>query len=148
MPKEHSFYWQGTPPEPLPRPVHPHLFVWKGISVLVHSQDENIFDLSINGKRIILKAHLPHHEYLSRLTPPKRQKASIDWLRAPMPGLVKEVRIQVGDIVDPQTPLIVLEAMKMENLLFSPVPAKVVEIPISPSQSVEKDAPLIRLMPL
>ncbi|MGQ9863806.1 MAG: acetyl-CoA carboxylase biotin carboxyl carrier protein subunit [Bacteroidia bacterium] len=148
MPQEHLLSWQGEPPEKLPHPVHPHLFIWQGIPVLIHSQNQDTFDLSVNGKRIMLKALLPHHTYLARLTPPKRQKASIDWLRAPMPGLVKEIRVQLNDIVDLQTPLVVLEAMKMENLLFSPLPAKVVEIPISPGQSVEKDAPLIRLMPL
>jgi len=39
---------------------------------------------------------------------------------APMPGLVRDVAVSVGDRVSAGDPLIVLEAMKMEHVLKAP----------------------------
>ncbi|MBL8582981.1 MAG: acetyl/propionyl/methylcrotonyl-CoA carboxylase subunit alpha [Rhizobiaceae bacterium] len=41
-------------------------------------------------------------------------------LRAPMPGLVKLVRVQAGESVSKGQPLLVLEAMKMEHAIVAP----------------------------
>ena len=65
-------------------------------------------------------------------------------LKAPMPGLVIEVRVQVGDEVKKGDPVIVLEAMKMENVLKSPGDGKVKSIEVAKGTSVEKGFVLIR----
>ena len=54
--------------------------------------------------------------------------ASADAIRAPMPGLVKLVRVQKGDAVIKGQPLLVLEAMKMEHGIGAPHDAVVAEI--------------------
>jgi len=64
-------------------------------------------------------------------------------LRAPMPGLVRQVNVQVGDQVDAGDSLFILEAMKMENLLKSPVNGKVSDIFVKPGESVEKNQILL-----
>ncbi len=87
----------------------------------------------------------PLHAYLKRVTPPQRSVAQERELRAPMPGLVREVRVQVGQTVTPTTPVLVLEAMKMENLLFAPAEGQVAEILVAAGQPVEKGALLLRL---
>lgn len=38
-------------------------------------------------------------------------------IKAPMPGLVLNVLVNVGDNVEKDTPLLILEAMKMENVI-------------------------------
>jgi biotin carboxyl carrier protein len=64
-------------------------------------------------------------------------------LRAPMPGLVRQVNVQVGDQVDAGDSLFILEAMKMENLLKSPVNGKVSDVFVKPGESVEKNQVLL-----
>jgi biotin carboxyl carrier protein len=49
-------------------------------------------------------------------------------LRAPMPGLIVAVHVREGDVVDEGASVCTLEAMKMENEIFSPRRARVVEL--------------------
>ena len=66
-------------------------------------------------------------------------------LRANMPGLVVDLKCAVGDAVEAGQPLLVLEAMKMQNELVSPGAGVVEEILVSAGQSVETGALLLRL---
>jgi biotin carboxyl carrier protein len=56
---------------------------------------------------------------------------------APMPGKVLRVLVQPGDEVAPRQPLVVVEAMKMENALSATRGGRVREVVVSPGQSVE-----------
>jgi biotin carboxyl carrier protein len=66
-------------------------------------------------------------------------------LKAPMPGLVIRVQVQPGQEVEAGTPLVVLEAMKMENELKAPGPAVVKAIRVSQGEAVEKGQVLLEL---
>ncbi len=57
-------------------------------------------------------------------------------ITAPMPGTVLEVLIEVGREVDADTPLLVLEAMKMEQTVRAPASARVREIRVNPGERV------------
>lgn len=67
-------------------------------------------------------------------------------VRAPMPGLVLRVEVEVGQPVAAGAGLVVLEAMKMENEIRSPGPGTVRAILVEPGQAVEKGAPLIEVV--
>jgi biotin carboxyl carrier protein len=60
-----------------------------------------------------------------------------------MPGRVLSVAVQVGDEVEANQGVLVIEAMKMENELKSPKAGKVVEVKVSAGQTVEKGELLI-----
>jgi len=64
-------------------------------------------------------------------------------LRAPMPGLVVKVEVEVGQHVKKGDGLVIVEAMKMENELRAHAPATIKEIKIKPGQPVEKNQELI-----
>lgn len=66
-------------------------------------------------------------------------------LVAPMPGLVVRVAVQVGDRVEAGQPIVVMEAMKMENELRAPAPGTVIVVRASPGTAVEKGAVLVEL---
>jgi biotin carboxyl carrier protein len=66
-------------------------------------------------------------------------------LRAPMPGLIVRVHVAPGDRVAAGDPLIVMEAMKMENELRAPAAGTVRAIPVSAGTAVEKGAVLVDL---
>ncbi|MGK5114431.1 MULTISPECIES: biotin carboxylase N-terminal domain-containing protein [unclassified Geodermatophilus] len=58
---------------------------------------------------------------------------------APMPGTVTVVRAVVGDQVEAGTPLLVVEAMKMEHVLTAPVAGTVTELGVTAGQQVRLD---------
>jgi biotin carboxyl carrier protein len=62
-----------------------------------------------------------------------------------MPGLVVRVNVQVGDQVQPGQPLVVMEAMKMENELRSTSAGVVRAVRAQPGAAVEKGAILVEL---
>ncbi len=64
---------------------------------------------------------------------------------APMPGQVVKVLVQEGDEIAAGQPVIVVEAMKMENELCAERAGKVVEICAQPGQHVDGGVPLVRL---
>ncbi len=68
-------------------------------------------------------------------------------LKADMPGLVVELKCAVGDPVKAGQPLIILEAMKMQNELLSPGDGVVEEIRVEKGSTVEGGAVLLRLGP-
>ena len=64
---------------------------------------------------------------------------------APIPGLVVKVLAQVGDAIEEGQPLVILEAMKMENELRSMRSGVVKSINVAPGQRVEQNAVLLIL---
>ncbi len=71
-------------------------------------------------------------------------KPALDQLKAPMPGLVINIDVKTGDIVNEGDNLLVLEAMKMENVIKAVGTGTVKEIKISKGDKVEKDQVLIQ----
>ncbi|MBV9355731.1 MAG: biotin/lipoyl-binding protein [Chloroflexi bacterium] len=66
-------------------------------------------------------------------------------LRAPMPGLVVSVRRQPGDTVEAGEPLVVLQAMKMENELSLPAAGTIASVAVKDGQTVDQGQVLIVL---
>ena len=59
-------------------------------------------------------------------------------VRAPMPGLVLGIPLEVGAAVARGQPVVVLEAMKMENDLSSPIAGTIKEVRVSKGQTVNQ----------
>lgn len=57
-------------------------------------------------------------------------------IESPMPGKIISVKVKVGDIVNEDDELMILEAMKMENPIVSPISGKVVELNVSANTTV------------
>lgn len=65
-------------------------------------------------------------------------------IKAPMPGLILDLKVKPGDEVKKGDVVLILEAMKMENIIKSPGDGTVKEIKVSLKQSVEKNQVLIQ----
>lgn len=59
-------------------------------------------------------------------------------LKAPMPGMILELKVAVGDAIKKGDPLVIIEAMKMENVIKASGEATIKKIAINNGQSVEK----------
>ncbi len=64
-------------------------------------------------------------------------------LCAPMPGKVLSVKVSPGQTVNPGDALLVLEAMKMENVIKSAVEGVIEDVPAKPGMAVEKGELLV-----
>ncbi len=75
-------------------------------------------------------------EKLGLAVDPAQQVSNV---MAPMPGLVLEVLAEPGQTVDANQPLLILEAMKMENVIKSPGEGTIKTIHIREGEAVEKN---------
>ena len=62
-----------------------------------------------------------------------------------IPGLILKLHVQVGDVVQPGDRLLVLEAMKMQNEILSPIGGTVKAIPVHEGVMVTKGELLLEL---
>ncbi len=65
-------------------------------------------------------------------------------IKAPMPGLILDLKVKPGDVVKKGDVVLILEAMKMENSIKSPGDGIVKAVKITLKQSVEKNQVLIQ----
>ena len=71
-----------------------------------------------------------------------------DSLDAPMPGRITKILVKIGDIVKPKEQLLILEAMKMENIISSPFAGTVTKIYFKVNDQVKEGQPLIKIDPI
>ncbi len=71
--------------------------------------------------------------------------ATIGSLAAPMPGKVLQVLVQAGATVAKGTPLVILEAMKMEHTIVAPHDGRVTEIHFKAGEQVNEGVELLKL---
>ncbi len=64
---------------------------------------------------------------------------------APMAGNIWKILVKVGDVVQFEDELMVLEALKMENPIYAPVDGTVAEIKVAENDAVEANQVLIVL---
>lgn len=131
-----------------PTPGHYHLL--RGgksyhIEVLDLNLAQKTIDLTVNGRPQTLKINDETDQLVKALgltvvTATKSKNAV-----APMPGLVLDIMVAVGDEVAADTPLLILEAMKMENVLKSEGDGIVKSIAVTKGDAVEKKQLLIEI---
>jgi len=66
---------------------------------------------------------------------------------APISGVVLSVEAKPGQRVEPNTRVLVLEAMKMENDIFAATTGTVVEVHVQPQQEVREGDLLVSITP-
>lgn len=66
-------------------------------------------------------------------------------VKAPIPGLITRILVEPNQTVEIGQPLIVLEAMKMENIIRAPNAGVVTTVHVESGQSVSQDAVLIEV---
>ena len=67
----------------------------------------------------------------------------VNAIKAPMPGLILEINVSVGQEVKENDPLLILEAMKMENCFLSPRDGIIKSIAVEKGNAVDKGQLLI-----
>jgi 3-methylcrotonyl-CoA carboxylase alpha subunit len=100
----------------------------------------NTFDLSAESEHVTLTLIDP----LAYDLPTDQEETE---LTAPMPGRVVAVLVQEGQTVTKGTPLVVMEAMKMEHTIVAVVEGRVDQVLVKVADQVSEGAQLIHFTP-
>ena len=115
----------------------------KLISVKEVNHELKRYQIQIDGRTYQVQISDAVDQQILKMNLKSKKSNQLKELRAPMPGLVRQVNVQVGDQVDSGDALFILEAMKMENVLKSPVNGLVSDLFVKPGESVEKNQILL-----
>jgi biotin carboxyl carrier protein len=113
------------------------------LEVIKADHNEKAFTVSVNGNKYQLSVKDKFDELLKSLGMDSMKSSKVNEIKAPMPGLVLDIRVSEGDEVKKGDAILVLEAMKMENILKSPSDGKVKKINVKKGQAVEKNQVMI-----
>lgn len=105
--------------------------------------ETNQITLRVKGVKHVLTIKPPEQLFVDKLGIKPREVKKLNGLKAPMPGLVSKILVKEGDALQAGQPLLVLEAMKMENVFKASATAVVKEIKIEEKQAVDKGQELI-----
>jgi len=112
------------------------------VSVQIRHLQEGYL-LSYSGADVAVRVRTPRVAELAQFMPPPQDKNRKDQLKAPIAGLVVGLRVKEGQIVKPGQELVVIEAMKMENVIFADHETTIKKISIAEKDIVQADQLLI-----
>ncbi|UII28828.1 acetyl-CoA carboxylase biotin carboxyl carrier protein subunit [Fulvivirga maritima] len=100
--------------------------------------------LKVNGHKYEVEVKDKLDLLLEKLGMDMAIAQNINEVKAPMPGLILQVKVSEGDEVKEGDPLMILEAMKMENVLKAPGDGVIKAVNVSEGDSVEKNQVLVQ----
>ncbi len=104
------------------------------------------FWIAFCGLTRVYEVYTPKEWELMRHMPRRLERPPADELQCPMPGLVVDVPVKKGDRVFRGQNLVVLESMKMESGVASPVDGAVADVLVAVGQAVEAGDVLVRFL--
>ena len=107
------------------------------------SQIDKRIDIKINGKKTSVHVKTDLDLMLEKMGMISKEIPTINKLDAPMPGNILDVLVSKGDKVGKGDPLLILEAMKMENVIKAPTDVTIQKINVLVGDNVEKNQTLI-----
>lgn len=111
--------------------------------VVKTDQVTKAFTLKINGKLYDVELKDKFDLLLEKMGINNSNSGKINSIKAPMPGLIIDLKVKAGDAVKPNDPLLILEAMKMENIIKASGEGVVKLVKVKKGDSVEKNQVLI-----
>jgi len=101
--------------------------------------------IKVNNNTYTIQAEDRFDRLLKQLGFSNLNAQKIDNIKAPMPGLVLKILIEIGQTINKGDTLLILEAMKMENAIKSPGEGVIKHIKVKESDAVDKGQVLIEL---
>lgn len=128
----------------------------KEYNVEIGEVNDNIANVVVNGETFSVELEKqaepekkkpvlgqPKNEDTDNEVTPAANVNTNNALKAPLPGVVTEIKVEVGQEVSAGDTLVVLEAMKMANNLEAEKSGKVTAICVKVGESVMEDTPLV-----
>jgi len=148
-PKE-LFIKQGKVKEPIEIVTDKDGFVYiqfkkKKYQVEIIDKNQNQFEVSVNGISYSISVESPFSYKRKKFLAKNVQESKIEHVQAPMPGKIVELLVEENQMVKQGDPLLILEAMKMQNEILSNINGKILSINFGPDDTVMKDDILIEV---
>jgi len=115
----------------------------KSMNLRLVSREGKTFKIEVNGTIYELEVQDKYDLLLEKMGLDMPGMGAAEDITAPMPGLVLEVLVESGQEVSKDQPLVILEAMKMENVLKAPADTTVNDVLVSKNQTVNKNELLV-----
>lgn len=112
--------------------------------ILSFEKETKTFRIGFDGKAFDVTVKDRFDQLLESMGLDKVSKPKINEVKAPMPGLVLSIKVAEGDEVKKGDPILILEAMKMENVIKSPADGTVKQIMVKERQAVDKNQSLVQ----
>lgn len=94
-------------------------------------------------KKVVVRPAAPQPAPASQPAASSARANANNAVKAPLPGVIVEVKVAVGDTVKIGDTVVVLEAMKMANNLDTEKAGTVTAVLVQPGESVMEDTPLV-----
>jgi biotin carboxyl carrier protein len=122
--------------------------------VVINRIEDTIADVEVNGtpykvemnkptKKQVVTINRPAQTTVAPVARPQSTSSAKSALRSPLPGVILDIHCKVGDSVKKGQKLLVLEAMKMENVINSDKDGVVKEVKVNKGDSVLEGADLV-----
>jgi len=113
---------------------------------IVHSDFMNkTMSLSINGNIYEVKLEDEYDQQVKKMGLLAVTTQKLNEVKAPMPGLIVDIMVKEGQEIVEGTPLLVLSAMKMENIILAQGEGIIKSIEIKKDDAVEKGQVIIEM---
>lgn len=113
--------------------------------ILLESRADGSLLFQVNGKLHLVKVRDEQRQLLDKMGFDGVSDNRSMEVEAPMPGKVLQIMVEEGSQINRGDPLIILEAMKMENEIRAVTDGKISSIACRPGTSVEKHQTLITI---
>ncbi len=117
----------------------------KGYTAMLVSfnAEEKSMVINVNGNDYEISIKDRNDLLLQQLGIAAKSSAVVKHIKAPMPGLIIAISVAEGDEVKKGDALLILEAMKMENVIKSPRDGRIKKVSVILKQAVEKNQVLL-----
>ncbi len=109
------------------------------LEVLNVNKEQKLFFVKVDGEQFKFTVKDQFDDLLHSLGMDNLAAAKVSDLKAPMPGLVLEISVEIGQEVVKGETLLILEAMKMENVIKSPTDGVIKSVSVNKADTVEKN---------
>ncbi|MBN1108783.1 MAG: acetyl-CoA carboxylase biotin carboxyl carrier protein subunit [Bacteroidales bacterium] len=100
---------------------------------------QNRYEILFNDISYTFTVETPFSMQRMKVLDSGKVKSGQETVKAPMPGKIIDVLVREGSAVLRGEPVVILEAMKMQNEIQSPVSGTVIKISAKPNTTVMKD---------
>jgi biotin carboxyl carrier protein len=111
----------------------------------ITDKSQNKYTVLLNGLSYSFTIESPISYRRRKYLDKHKQKNKLEIVTAPMPGKIVELLVEVNTRVKEGEPILILEAMKMQNEIISTVSGKIQKIQVKPGDSVSKDEVLLEI---
>ena len=115
------------------------------LEVLQTNFAKKTLEISVNGNPYTITIADSYDQMVKEMGLLSNASTKINEIKAPMPGLILDILVEVGQQIQEGTPLLVLSAMKMENIILAQGEGTVKAIAVKKDDAVDKGQLIIEM---